>query len=130
MVMEKLGPNLGTLFKHCNRKFSKKTTAMIGIQMLDLIQYLHSQSWMHRDIKPENFVIGDFSSCNSKVEATKMAQNLYMIDLGLAGMWLRADGKHIKFKDNRTLTGWWYRIIVYTCIFIPLGPFDSLIIFD
>ena len=103
--MQKLGTNLGKLFKICDRNFSKETTAMIGIQMLDHIEYLHSQSYIHRDVKPENFVIGDFSSCDSKMEASQEAQTLFMIDLGLATKWLRNDGKHIKFKDKRTLTG-------------------------
>ena len=98
IAMQKLGPNLGKLFKLCNRKFSKETTAKIGIQMLGHIEHLHSLSYIHRDIKPENFVIGDFASCASKFEANKMAQCLLMIDLGLTSLSRRVDGRHIKSR--------------------------------
>ena len=82
--MQKLGPNLEELFKLYKGKFSQTTVAMIGIQILDHIKYLHSCGILHRDIKPENFLIDDMSSCRTEEDVIELAETLYMIDLGLA----------------------------------------------
>ncbi len=37
---------------------SIKTACMLGIQMIDRIEYVHNRKIIHRDIKPDNFVIG------------------------------------------------------------------------
>jgi len=96
MVMELLGPNIETLFKFCNRRFSLPTTVMIGEQFLALIEHLHSKSFVHRDIKPDNFVTG-----------TNDKENLlYMIDFGLAKRYRDPKTKlHIPYRDNKSLTG-------------------------
>lgn len=95
MVMELLGPCLEDLFAVCHRKFTPKTVCMIGIQIIQRLQYLHGVGYLHRDIKPENFVMGLGS--NSHV--------VYVIDVGLSKAWRDNSGKHISYAENKSLTG-------------------------
>ena len=74
MAMDRLGYSLGHLFHKCGKILSLKTVAMIAIQMMSRIEYLHQRSFIHRDIKPDNFVFGVGSNSNL----------LYIIDFGLA----------------------------------------------
>jgi len=95
MVMDLLGPSLEDLFNICNRKFSLKTVLMVGEQMLSRIEYIHSRYILHRDIKPDNFVIGQGSK----------QHKVYIIDFGLAKKYMGRDGKHIPYKEGKSLTG-------------------------
>ena len=58
MVMELLGQSLNDLFKLKNKKFSLKTTCMLGIQMIDRIEYIHSLKVIHTNLKPNSFLLG------------------------------------------------------------------------
>ena len=53
LVMELLGPNLEDLFEMCQFKFSHKTIAMLGLQLLARLEKIHSLGLVHRDVKPE-----------------------------------------------------------------------------
>ena len=96
MTMDLLGPSLAELFHFCGNKFSLKTTLMIGYQMVERLEYLHSKTFVHRDIKPDNILMG----------LEENSHLLYLVDMGLAKRVFDAKTKqHIPFKTDKTLTG-------------------------
>ena len=94
LVMQYLGESLEKLFDKCGRKFSLKTTIMIGVQICFLLEKLHKKNYIHRDLKPENFLIG-LDNCKKYI---------YMIDYGLAKQYKR-NNMHNKLKLGKNLIG-------------------------
>lgn len=93
IVMELLGKSLEDKMQSCNGKFNALTTALIGEQVLQRIEYLHSRGIIHRDIKPENFMFG----------LKEKIHHLYIIDFGLSKKYY--DMKHTQIRTKLSLTG-------------------------
>lgn len=68
---------------------------MIVEQMISNIEYLHSRHYLHRDIKPDNFCMG----------IEKNRNKLFLLDFGLAKVYMNKSGKHIPYKEGKSLTG-------------------------
>ena len=82
LVMQLLGQSLEDIFNK-RQKFSIKTTAMLGYQMMNVLQFIHDKHIIHRDIKPNNYVMG----------LNDMNAVLYLLDFGLAK----------KYRSSKTL---------------------------
>ncbi|KAH0848426.1 hypothetical protein HID58_090471 [Brassica napus] len=86
LVIDLLGPSLEDLFNFCSRKLSLKTVLMLADQM---------RSFLHRDIKPDNFLMG----------LGRRANQVYIIDFGLAKKYRDSNHQHIPYRENKNLTG-------------------------
>ena len=96
LIMELLGQSLENLFQSQNKSFSIKTACMLGIQMVDRIEYIYSRKIIHRDIKPDNFVMGRGSKSHI----------VYILDFGLSKKYWSSSHKcHIPFITGKKLTG-------------------------
>ena len=74
ILFEALGKDLKRVMSKCAyKRFSVPTCFYIGIQLLDLLEKLHSINFVHNDIKMENIVIGKDDS-----------HKIYLIDFGLS----------------------------------------------
>ena len=94
--MELLGKSLEDLFQSMEKKFTIKTVCMVGIQMLDRLEFIHFKNMIHRDIKPDNFVIG----------SENKSHIIYILDFGLSKKFRSTKThEHIKFSINKKLTG-------------------------
>ena len=94
--MELLGKSLEDLFQSMEKKFTIKTVCMVGIQMLDRLEFIHFKNMIHRDIKPDNFVIG----------SENKSHIIYILDFGLSKKFRSTKThEHIKFSVNKKLTG-------------------------
>ena len=96
LIIDLLGSSLEDLFNQMKRIFSLKTTLMLGEQMLNRIEFIHSRGFIHRDLKPDNFLMG----------TGKKKHIVYSIDFGLAKRFKDPKtGLHIPYKDGKSLTG-------------------------
>lgn len=80
------------IFKLNKDSFNEKDILMIGIQILQQINYLHKNNLLHQDIKPDNFIFD------------KNSNKFKLIDFGLCKRYIK-DDKHIKFEKNKSRCG-------------------------
>ena len=89
--MDLLGASLGSLFSFCGKRFSLKTVLMLVDQLLHRLEFIHSKGIVYRDVKPNNFVLGVGPDGN---------EILYVVDFGLAKMFVDEDNRHIPFEQQ------------------------------
>ena len=96
LVMDHMGLSLEKLFENHNKSFSLKTVIMLTIDLIRILQYIHTNNIIHRDLKPDNIVIG--SNNNNG--------NIYLLDFGLSKNFRnKENGNHIELVKNKSLVG-------------------------
>ena len=58
LVMEELGDNLEELRRRCGGRLTMKCVLMVGVQLIERVEFVHSNGILHGDIKPSNVMIG------------------------------------------------------------------------
>lgn len=80
------------IFKKNKNSFNEKDILMIGIQILQQLNYIHKNNLIHQDVKPDNFIFD------------KISNKFKLIDFGLCKRYVK-DNKHIKFEKNKSRCG-------------------------
>lgn len=94
MVMDLLSFSLEDKRNNAKQhKFSLQLCFSIGLQILDILELIHSKGIIHRDIKPANFML------NEKQD------QIYIIDFGFCRTYLDTNGQHIKNKKISSIIG-------------------------
>ena len=95
LVETLLGESLENIFIKKKLKCNIIDVCSAGIQIIDRLEWIHSQNLVHRDIKPDHFLIG-----------INDPNVIYIIDFGLCKKYRSSKtGKHILPKMDRNFFG-------------------------
>jgi len=115
LVLDLMGPSIDAMHKICSRSFSLKTTLMLGLQMISLVEFYHRNGVVHRDIKPANFLT------NYSVPHTHIS----LVDFGLAKKY-KVNGKQIPYTSGAAQVGSLRYMSKYVHQSIEPAPRDDL----
>ena len=95
LVETLFGNSLDDLFSKSKVNFHIKDICMIAIQLIEILEYIHSKYIIHRDIKPANIVI-DYET----------KRTISLIDFGFAKKYRSGrTGNHINFSIPKIAIG-------------------------
>ena len=103
IIMDGFGNSLREVHEDTGYEFGFKTTAQIGIQLLDLLQELHKMGYVYNDLKPDNILVGNCPT--SWKTKDNQLHILRLIDFGLITPYKKADGEHIDYKTPDKFKG-------------------------
>lgn len=75
LVMPRYGQNIWEIFLNQNRKFPLHTVYRLGWQLINVLDYIHNQTYVHMDIKGTNILLGFGKSGD---------EHVHLLDYGLA----------------------------------------------
>ncbi|CRL07116.1 CLUMA_CG020113, isoform A [Clunio marinus] len=75
IVLPRFGRDVGKIFMEHNKKMPLHTVYRLGWQIVNVLEYIHSCTYVHNDIKGSNLLLGLGKNGNEQV---------YLLDYGLA----------------------------------------------
>lgn len=75
LIMQKFGSDIWKIFLENKKQMPPVTVYKLGIQVLHVLEYIHSMGYIHGDIKGANLLLG---------ENAKDRNQVYLVDFGLA----------------------------------------------
>ncbi|KOX73968.1 Serine/threonine-protein kinase VRK1 [Melipona quadrifasciata] len=95
LVIPRYGIDIGKLFISNGRKLPVKLVNRLAVQMLDALEYIHSQGYAHADVKGSNILL----SLSTEDITTRKFQ-AYLVDYGLAYRFRTSAGVHKPFLHD------------------------------
>ncbi|XP_076657714.1 serine/threonine-protein kinase VRK1-like [Halictus rubicundus] len=80
VVMNRYGVDLWKLFEANKRQFPEHTVYKLALQIVNILEYIHSKKYVHADVKGSNLLL-DLKSPNQ----------VYLVDFGLASRYTTKD---------------------------------------
>mmetsp|Transcript_20390 Transcript_20390/g.19369 ORF Transcript_20390/g.19369 Transcript_20390/m.19369 type:complete len:109 (+) Transcript_20390:396-722(+) len=96
--MEELGNSLLSTFSknEMGGYLSLKSTAMLGIELIERLKVFHSIGYIHGDLKPQNILLS---------KNLRQDSNIYLIDFGVSQKYRLQNGSHIQIDLNEGYRG-------------------------
>lgn len=91
LVLPRFGNDLHKVFEKHGKRFHLRTALSIGIQILDILEYIHEHGYSHSDIKDSNLLLGF---------GTKQNGHIYLLDYGLASKFVDRIGQHKEYRQD------------------------------
>uniref|UniRef100_A0A1B6ELH4 non-specific serine/threonine protein kinase n=1 Tax=Cuerna arida TaxID=1464854 RepID=A0A1B6ELH4_9HEMI len=84
VVMDRYGQDIWSKFLENKKVFPCATALKIGLQVLDVLEYIHDQGYAHCDVKGANLLLGTQKGTEDQV---------YLVDFGLAARYITTEFK-------------------------------------
>ncbi|XP_052901447.1 serine/threonine-protein kinase VRK1 [Anopheles moucheti] len=75
LVIPRFGASLQSVYMQNNKCLPLSTVCRAGMQMLDVLEYIHSNQYVHADLKGDNILFG---------MGDRGRERLYLVDFGMA----------------------------------------------